>query len=88
MDAIPAAEEIQGCYFGDLSLGMTAAYAKTLTETDIVLLAEFSGGVNTIHLNQEFSDATMFEALINHDMLTASSISLVLGTKLHGPSDI
>ena len=66
---------------------MTAAYAKTLTETDIVLLAEFSGGVNPVHLNQEFADATMFEARIVHDMLMASFISSLLGTKLPGPSD-
>ena len=66
---------------------MTAAYAKTVKETDIVLLAETPGGVNPIHLNQEFSDATMFEARITHDMLTASFIYPVLGTKLHGPSD-
>ena len=66
---------------------MTAAYAKTVTETDIVLIAEISGGVNPVHRNQEFTDATLFEARITHDMLTASFISPVLGTKLPGPSD-
>ena len=66
---------------------MTAAYAKNVTGTDIVLPAEISGGVNSVHLNQEFSDATMFEARITHDVLTASFISPVLGTKLPGPSD-
>ena len=66
---------------------MTAAYAKNVTGTDIVLLAEISGGVNSVHLNQEFADATMFEARITHDVLTASFISPVLGTKLPGASD-
>ncbi len=88
MDAIPAAEDIHGYYFEDLSVGMTASYAKTVTETDIVLFAGISGDVNPVHLNQEFADDTMFEGRIAHGMLTASFISTVLGTKLPGPGCI
>ena len=46
MDAIPAAEDIHGYYFEDLSVGMTASYAKTVTETDIVLFAGILDDVN------------------------------------------
>ena len=88
MDAIPAAEDIHGYYFEDLSVGMTASYAKTITETDIVLFAGISGDVNPVHLNQEFADDTMFEGRIAHGMLTASFISTVLGTKLPRPGCI
>ena len=88
MDSIPAAEDIHGYYFEDLSVGMTASYAKTVTETDIVLFAGISGDVNPVHLNQEFADDTMFEGRIAHGMLTASFISTVLGTKLPGPGCI
>lgn len=88
MDAISASEDIHGYYFEDLSVGMTASYAKTVTETDIVLFAGISGDVNPVHLNQEFADATMFEGRIAHGMLTASFISTVLGTKLPGPGCI
>ena len=63
MDAIPATEDIHGYYFEDLSVGMTASYAKTVTETDIVLFAGISGDVNPVHLNQEFADDTMFEGI-------------------------
>ncbi len=88
MNALPEADDIHGYYFEDLSVGMTASYAKTITETDIVLFAGISGDVNPVHLNEEFAIETMFEGRIAHGMLTASFISTVLGTKLPGPGCI
>lgn len=88
MNAPSAGDEIHGYYFEDLSVGMTASYAKTITETDIVLFAGISGDVNPVHLNHEFATDTMFEGRIAHGMLTASFISTVLGTKLPGPGCI
>ncbi|MFQ5971374.1 MAG: MaoC family dehydratase [Alphaproteobacteria bacterium] len=64
---------------------MTAVYAKTVSETDIVMFAGISGDDNPVHLNQEFASGTQFEGRIAHGMLTASFISTVLGTKLPGP---
>ena len=88
MNALPEADDIHGYYFEDLSVGITASYAKTITETDIVLFAGISGDVNPVHLNEEFATETMFEGRIAHGMLTASFISTVLGTKLPGPGCI
>ena len=88
MLANPESDDIHGYYFEDLSVGMSASYAKTITETDIVLFAGISGDVNPVHLNQEFASDTMFEGRIAHGMLTASFISTVLGTKLPGPGCI
>ena len=88
MLANPEFDDIHGYYFEDLSVGMSASYAKTITETDIVLFAGISGDVNPVHLNQEFASDTMFEGRIAHGMLTASFISTVLGTKLPGPGSI
>ena len=88
MNALPEADDIHGYYFEDLSVGMTASYAKTITETDIVLFAGISGDVNPVHLNEECATETMFEGRIAHGMLTASFISTVLGTKLPGPGCI
>ena len=88
MDAARTMDSLHGYYFEDLSVGMTAAYAKTITETDIVLFAGISGDVNPVHLNHEFAVDTMFEGRIAHGMLTASFISTVLGTKLPGPGCI
>jgi len=80
-----AMDELHGFYIEDLSPGMTALYARTVTDADIVLFAGISGDINPVHLNHEFAANTMFEGRIAHGMLTASFISTVLGTKLPGP---
>ena len=81
-------QELHGYYLEDLAPGMTALYAKTVTDADVVLFAGISGDVNPVHLNQEFADRTMFRGRIAHGMLTASFISTVIGTKLPGPGCI
>ncbi len=81
-------EELAGYLIEDLSVGMTALFAKTVTEADIVLFAGISGDINPVHLNHEFATETMFEGRIVHGMLTASFISTAIGTKLPGPGAI
>ena len=81
-------EELHGLYLEDLKVGMTALYAKTVTEADIVMFAGISGDINPVHLNHEFASETMFEGRIAHGMLSASFISTVIGTKLPGPGVI
>lgn len=81
-------EEIHGYFFEDLSVGMSAVFAKTITEADIVLFSGVTGDMNPVHVNQEFAEDTMFKGRIAHGMLTASLISTVLGTKLPGPGCI
>ncbi len=81
-------DELHGYYLEDLELGMTAVYAKTITDADIVLFAGISGDTNPLHLNSEFANGTRFEGRVAHGMLTASLISAVIGTKLPGPGCI
>jgi 3-hydroxybutyryl-CoA dehydratase len=81
-------DELHGQFFEDLKLGQTAVYARTITETDIVLFAGISGDTNPIHINEEFASQTMFSGRIAHGMLTAAFISTVLGTRLPGPGAI
>jgi 3-hydroxybutyryl-CoA dehydratase len=81
-------DELHGLYFEDLKVGQTALYARTLTETDIVLFAGISGDNNPVHINEEFASETMFSGRIAHGMLTAAFISTVLGMKLPGPGAI
>lgn len=80
--------ELHGLFFEDLKVGQTALYARTLTETDIVLFAGISGDNNPVHINEEFASSTMFSGRIAHGMLTAAFISTVLGMKLPGPGAI
>ncbi len=67
---------------------MTAVYAKTVTEADIVMFAGISGDTNPVHLDALFADQTAFKGRIAHGMLAASFISTVLGTRLPGPGCI
>lgn len=77
-----------GKYFEDLSVGMEAAYTRTVTEADIVAFAQVSGDINPVHLDEEFAGRTPFKKRIAHGMLTASYVSTVFGTLLPGPGAI
>jgi len=81
-------DSLHGYYFEDLEVGMTDVFAKTITETDIVMFAGISGDTNPVHLNEEFAAGTMFKSTIAHGMLTSAFISTVIGTKLPGPGCI
>jgi len=72
----------------DLKKGMTATFAKTITEADIVLFAGVSGDNNAMHINEEFAQGTAFKGRIAHGMLSASVISAAIANKLPGPGTI
>ncbi len=78
----------QGLHLEDLDLGMSATYAKTVSEADIVLFAGISGDSNPVHVDDDYARSTMFKGRIAHGMLTASFISAVLGMRLPGPGCI
>ena len=80
-----SASELNGYYFEDLSVGMTASFGKTLTEADVVMFAGVSGDINPSHINEEFAKTTRMKTRVVHGMLSASLISAVLGCKLPGP---
>jgi 3-hydroxybutyryl-CoA dehydratase len=81
-------EEKHGYFLEDMKVGMTAIYAKTVTDADIVMFAGISGDTNPVHLDASFADQTLFKGRIAHGMLSASFISTVLGTRLPGPGCI
>lgn len=81
-------DELHGYYIEELELGMSALYAKTVTQADIVMFAGISGDMNPVHINHEFAEETMFEGRIVHGMLTAGFISTAIGMKLPGPGSI
>ncbi|MGD9649357.1 MAG: MaoC family dehydratase [Dongiaceae bacterium] len=83
-----AANETNGLYFEDLTVGMSATASNTVSEADIVSFAKISGDTNPVHLNEDYAKKTMFKTRIAHGILTASFISAVLGTKLPGPGSI
>lgn len=72
----------------DLKEGMSASFAKTITEADIVLFAGVSGDNNAVHTNEEFAATTAFGGRIAHGFLTASVISAAVANRLPGPGTI
>lgn len=80
--------ELNGYHFEDLEVGMSASFAKTITEADIVLFAGASGDNNAVHINEEFAKGTVFQGRIAHGMLTASVISAAIAGRLPGPGTI
>ena len=80
--------DLQGHDIEDLRVGMTATFAKTITEADIVLFAAVSGDNNAVHINEEFAKTTQFGGRIAHGMLSASVISAAIAGRLPGPGTV
>ena len=72
----------------ELKIGQSAAFSKTISETDIYLYAGITGDSNPVHIDEEHAKKTAFKTRIAHGMLTAGLISTVLGNKLPGPGTI
>ncbi len=75
-------------YFEDLTLGLEASMARTVSEADIVAYAALSGDYNPIHLDPEYAAKTPFKARIAHGILSAGYISAVFGMQLPGPGSV
>lgn len=81
-------EANQGYFIEDLKPGITACFAKTVTEADVVLFAGVTGDLNPVHINEDYAAGTVFKGRIAHGMLSAGFISAVLGMHLPGPGCI
>jgi 3-hydroxybutyryl-CoA dehydratase len=79
---------LDGYDIEDLAVGMSASFAKTISEADIVLFAAVSGDNNAMHINEEFARTTRFDGRIAHGMLTASVISAAIAGRLPGPGTV
>ncbi len=80
--------ELNGYDIEDLEPGMSAIFAKTITEADIVMFAGVSGDNNAIHINEEFAASTPFGGRIAHGFLTASTISAAIANRMPGPGTV
>ena len=81
-------DTMKGLTIDQLSVGQSASFAKTITETDVYMFAGISGDMNPAHINEEYAKNTMFKGRIAHGMLGASLISTVLAMHLPGPGTI
>lgn len=74
--------------FSYLSVGQTASFSKTITETDVYNFAGIVGDFNSVHVNAVEAEKGIFGKRVAHGMLVGSLISTVIGTKLPGPGTI
>lgn len=79
---------MSGKAIGNLKVGDSAKFTKTVSETDIYLYAGVSGDFNPAHINEGYAKETFFKTRIAHGMLPAGFISAVIGMKLPGPGTI
>lgn len=70
------------------SVGQTASFSRTVTETDIVMFAGMSGDYNPVHIDQEYAAGTKFGQRIAHGLLTTSFLSRLLGMELPGQGSV
>ncbi len=73
-----------GKNYDELEIGMSASFAKTITETDVYIFAGLSGDFNPMHVNEAFAKLTPFGTRIAHGALPQCLIAPVLGMKLPG----
>ncbi|MCG8542322.1 MAG: MaoC family dehydratase [Clostridia bacterium] len=79
---------MKGKTIGEIKIGDSASFQKTISESDVYLYAGITGDINPAHINHESSKDTLFKGRIAHGMLTAGLISAVLGVQLPGPGTI
>ena len=68
----------------EIVVGDEAYFAKTMTETDMMLFAGITGDLNQLPINGEFARKTRYGQRVAHGMLTASFVTNILGMKLPG----
>ncbi|HEX4936497.1 MAG TPA: MaoC family dehydratase [Gemmatimonadaceae bacterium] len=71
-----------------LQVGQSAEFAKTVTESDVVLFAGISGDFNPAHVNAVEAAKSRFKERIAHGMLSAGFISACIAMKLPGPGTV
>src|SRR6202011_4352986 len=70
------------------AVGARATRERTITDADIMRLAEVSGDRNPVHLDEEYAARSPFGRRVAHGFLTGSMISAMIGMYLPGPGSI
>lgn len=72
----------------EMTVGQSAEFSKTVTESDICAFAGITGDFNPAHVNEAYAVSTRFGGRIAHGLLSAGFVSAVLGTQLPGPGTV
>jgi acyl dehydratase len=60
-----------------VTVGETAEFSKTLTETDIALFSAISGDFDPVHVDESYARSTQFGRRIAHGILSIALFSTV-----------
>jgi len=67
-----------------ISIGMTASYSQTVTDSDIKAFSGISGDRNPAHVDEIYAEKSRYKKRIAHGLMTASYFSALFGTKIPG----
>jgi acyl dehydratase len=74
----------QGKWYDEVALGERFGTAVTVTEAHLVLGSGMFGDFNPLHVNEEFSKASMFGTRILHGPFTSALIAAPVGMYFSG----
>ena len=74
--------------FEELYIGQSVSLRQTATDEYVVKMAELTGDINPVHLDDEYAKASMFGQRIAHGLFCDGMVSCMLGTDLPGPGSI
>lgn len=72
----------------EFTIGQSAEFSKTISESDVYLFAGICGDFNPVHINEVYARDSMFQRRIVHGALVNAFISTVLGMYLPGEGTI
>ena len=79
---------MKGKTIGEMKIGDSAIFRKTVTEADVYAYAGISGDQNPVHIDKVYGNNSKFGSRIAHGMFTAGYITAVLGMQLPGPGSM
>lgn len=68
----------------DINVGDVESFAKTMTESDMILWVGLTGDMNPMHIDREYAASTRFQNVIIPGLLAAGLISTVMTQSTFG----
>lgn len=72
----------------DYTVGETAEFSKTISESDVYLFAGITGDMNPVHIDEIEAAQCFTKKRIVHGALVSGMVSTVIGMKLPGSGTI
>jgi 3-hydroxybutyryl-CoA dehydratase len=70
--------------FSDISVGMTAEFTVSITESLVESFCTLSGDSNPLHMDEDYAKTTPFGGRIAHGQISACLFSRLIGMHLPG----